>query len=345
MMKTHSIQLGAMLHVTPELGQSPTETYQSFTDLVQDLDQLGFDHAWVTEHHFNDMSLTPAPTQLMGHLLAKTEQIQVGAAALLVGFHNPIEVAEQLAVLEALYPNRLLCGFAKGGPFESQNSAFKADKNLSRSRMIEALPAMLGLWQAKSACTHHGDHFQWQQLNLQPKTNLHSTQLFVATGDAQTIAMAVENKLGLMAAQFWDFEKIQQQIQLYKAHANQKLGQTITPRMMAARGLFIDSNSAVAKQNALEHIRLFREQKAKHWGKAPGPMAKLQPEDMLRRMLCGTPDEIMEKVVHLLQNGVTDLVLNPLTQNHQVRTEQLHWFYNEIWQNLSRSALAESMVS
>jgi alkanesulfonate monooxygenase SsuD/methylene tetrahydromethanopterin reductase-like flavin-dependent oxidoreductase (luciferase family) len=98
----------------------------------------------------------------------------------------------------------------------------------------------------------------------------------------------------------------------------------------------------VAKQRALEHIRMFREQKAKHWGKAPGPMAKLQPEEILNRMLYGSPDEVLDKVADLLQNGVTDLVLNPLTQNHRVRTEQLHWFYNEIWQGLSGCLPAKS---
>ncbi|BBP45598.1 monooxygenase [Thiosulfatimonas sediminis] len=344
-MRSKPIQLGAMLHITPQLGQSAAQTYQSFTDLVQDLDHLGFDHAWVTEHHFNDMSLTPAPTQIMGHLLAKTERIQVGAAALLVGFHNPIAVAEQLAVLDRLYPRRVLCGFAKGGPFESQNSAFKADKDLSRSRMLEALPAMLELWQEQGACTHHGEHFQWQQLNLQPNAEITAQQLFVASGDAQTIAMAVQNGLGLMAAQFWDFDKIQQQITLYKRHAETYFSKPKPPRMMAARGLFMDRNAAVAKQQALEHIRSFREQKAKHWGKAPGPMAKLQPEEMLERMLCGTPEEVMDKVIHLLHNGVTDLVLNPLTQNHCLRTEQLHWFYNEIWQNLPNHTFAKSMAS
>jgi len=328
---TTNPKLGAMLHITPELGQTPTQTYQSFTHLVKELDQMGFDNAWVTEHHFNDMSLTPSPLHLMGHFLAKTEQISIGSAALLVGFHNPIEVAESLAVLDALYPERVLCGFAKGGPFESQNSAFKADKDLSRARMIEAVPAMLELWQDQTESTHHGEHYQWNNVNLQPKCGLQNSRLFIASGDELTIEMAVKNNLGLMAAQFWDMAKIHQQISHYQKVAQTVFKQPKKPNMMAARGLFVHQNSAVAKQSALEHIRSFREQKAKHWGKTPGPMANLDPEEMLSRMLCGTPEEVAEKVYSLLQNGVTHLALNPLTQNHSVRCDQLHWFYEEVW--------------
>lgn len=340
-MISSSPKLGAMLHITPEAGQSPTQTYQSFSHLVKELDQLGFDNAWVTEHHFNDMSLTPTPLHIMGHFLAQTQQIKIGSAALLVGFHNPIEVAESLAVLDTLYPERVLCGFAKGGPFESQNSAFNADKDLSRSRMIEALPAMLELWQDSTSSTHHGDHYQWNNVNLQPKCKLCSERLFVATADEQTIRMAVENGLGLMAAQFWDLAKIHNQIALYHNELNHMGLPPHRPNMMVARGLFIHQNSAVAKQAALEHIRDFREQKSKHWGKTPGPMAKLDPEEMLSRMLCGTPEEVAQKVYQLLESGVTHLALNPLTQNHSVRCDQLHWFYDDIWSQITHKNITE----
>lgn len=321
-------QLGVMLHITPELNQTPQATYSAFTDLVRKLDGIGFDNAWVTEHHFNDMSLTPAPLNLINHFLGKTENIKIGCAALLLGFHNPIEVAEQLAVLQSLYPHRILCGFAKGGPFESQNAAFKADKEISRERMNEALPAIMQLWNSGTPQSHQGRHYQWENITLQPRCDLHSEQLFVATGDEQTVQMAAQNGLGLMSAQFWDSDKIDQQIKLYTRFAQH------APNMMVARGLFIDDNPSVARQMALEHIELFREEKAKHWGKHPGPMAKLDPEALLSRMLCGSPEQVRQQLQRLLRMGVKHLALNPLTHSHQVRFQQLHWFKDEIWQPL-----------
>ncbi|MBN2646594.1 MAG: LLM class flavin-dependent oxidoreductase [Thiotrichales bacterium] len=324
----HQPELGVMLHLTPEMHQTPTETYKTYTELLPKLEALGFKNAWITEHHFNEKSLTPSPLTLIGHFLAHTETLKVGASALLIGFHNPLEISEQIAVLQSLYPNRLLLGFAKGGPFEAQNAAFQADKDLSRARMNEALPAMMKLWNSKKPISHKGEHYQWQQIDLQPKVKLNSGQLFVATAEETTVNMAAQNRMGLMSAQFWGLDKIQQQIRLYKKHS------PLPPSLMVARGLFIDDNSAVARQLALEHIVQFREEKAKLWGKEPGPMAKLTPEELLPMMLCGTPEEVRQKTLALIDLGVKHLALNPLTQNHQHRYEQLKRFQHDVWQPL-----------
>ena len=74
--------------------------------LVKHAESLGFEEAWVTEHHFNEFSLSPSILLLMAHLAGVTSSIHLGSAAVLLAFHDPIIVAEEIATL-ALKPSSL----------------------------------------------------------------------------------------------------------------------------------------------------------------------------------------------------------------------------------------------
>ena len=319
-------QLGVMLHITPQDEQSPKKTYAEFTELVQTIDTLGFDEAWVTEHHFTPHSLTPAPLLMMSHFLAHTQNIKLGAAAVLLGFHNPIETAEQLAVLNTLHPQRVLCGFAKGGPFESQNATFKMDADSSRARMEEAVPAVLSLLN-HPIHSHKGEFYEWQNVSLHPQSPFENAQFLLATSNPSTIELAANNNMGLMVAQFWPASKIATNIEVYK----QFHSANHSPNIMVARGLFIDDDSTIAKQKALAHIHDFRTQKSQLWGKHKGPMHNLTDNQLLSRVLCGTVDEVIEQTKNLFGLGITRLGLNPLTKNHDCRLYQLERFYIDVW--------------
>ena len=70
----------------------------------------GFDCLWSTEHHFNDYSFVPDNLQLMTHLAAKHPNIDVGTAAVILPWHDPVRVAESAAVLDMLSNGRLRLG-------------------------------------------------------------------------------------------------------------------------------------------------------------------------------------------------------------------------------------------
>jgi len=326
MLDTNKPNLGVMLHITPQGEQTPSQTFAEFTELVQTIESIGFDEAWVTEHHFTPHSLTPNPLLMMGHFLAHTQTLKLGAAAVLLGFHNPIEVAEQLAVLNTLHPHRVLCGFAKGGPFESQNATFKADGELSRERMEEAVPALIELFKTANH-THQGQHYQWESVALHPQSIFENQRFLIATSNPSTLRLAAKNSLGLMSAQFWDSAKIAHNIKVYQ----QQHPQRHKPDMMVARGLFIDDDSQVAMEKALAHIHAFRTQKSQLWGKHKGPMQGMDDAQLLGRMLYGTVDEVRQQTQRLVDIGVTRLGLNPLTSQHECRLNQLERFYYEVW--------------
>jgi alkanesulfonate monooxygenase SsuD/methylene tetrahydromethanopterin reductase-like flavin-dependent oxidoreductase (luciferase family) len=77
-------------------------------------EELGYDSIWMTEHHFDDYSVSPAPLMTLAWLAAKTKRMRLGTAVIVVPWHDPVRLAEQLTWLDHLSGGRLIAGFGRG---------------------------------------------------------------------------------------------------------------------------------------------------------------------------------------------------------------------------------------
>ena len=92
---------------------------------------LGFDVLWSAEHHFFDYSFCPDNLQLMTYLAGVCPNIDLGTAAVIVPWHDPLRVAEQAAVLDLLCKGRLRLGLGRGLA-RREFAAFRGTMNESR---------------------------------------------------------------------------------------------------------------------------------------------------------------------------------------------------------------------
>ncbi len=108
----------------PEFARVPwEELYRSHLDLIVDSERLGFDHAWLTEHHFIDDGYSPSVFPIGGAVAARTTQIRIGTFLLLLPLHNPVRVAEDTATVDLLSDGRFDLGVGLGyrrAEFEDQ---------------------------------------------------------------------------------------------------------------------------------------------------------------------------------------------------------------------------------
>ena len=98
---------------------------------------LGFDVLWSVEHHFNDYSFCPDNLQLMSYLAAVCPDVDLGTAAVILPWHDPLRVAEQAAVLDYLSKGRLRLGMGRGLA-RREFEAFRGTMDESRGRFDEA---------------------------------------------------------------------------------------------------------------------------------------------------------------------------------------------------------------
>ena len=116
---------------------SDAQTWEEDLRLAEIAADSGFDVLWSTEHHFCDYSFIPDNLQLMTHLAAKYPHIDVGTAAVILPWHDPLRVAEQVIMLDFLSNGRLRFGMGRGLA-RREFEGFRLSMDESRARFDES---------------------------------------------------------------------------------------------------------------------------------------------------------------------------------------------------------------
>src|ERR1041385_7005573 len=123
-------------------GVSDQQVWDEELRLARLAADLGFDVLWSAEHHFFDYSFCPDNLQLMTYLAAACPNVDLGTAAVIVPWHDPLRVAEQAAVLDLLSNGRLRLGLGRGLA-RREFAAFRMSMDESRERFDEAAPMIV----------------------------------------------------------------------------------------------------------------------------------------------------------------------------------------------------------
>jgi len=123
---------------------SDAEVWDEELRLARLADELGFDVLWSVEHHFYDYSFCPDNLQLMSYLAGVTSHADLGTAAVILPWHDPLRVAEQVAILDHVSKGRFRFGIGRGlsrREFGHFPGPIAMDE--SRERFDEAAPMIL----------------------------------------------------------------------------------------------------------------------------------------------------------------------------------------------------------
>ena len=144
----------------PEVDGTGPELYAKWTEQIKLADELGFHCAWFTEHHFGMLGgMLPNPQLLTAALASRTKRIRFGSAVSLLSLHNPLRIAEDMAVLDVLTNGRVEVGAGRGMA-QTNYAAFGADPDTAQERFEEALEVMVRGW-TEEDFTWDGRFFQW----------------------------------------------------------------------------------------------------------------------------------------------------------------------------------------
>src|ERR1700747_402719 len=123
-------------------GMSDDQAWDEEIRLARLGEELGFDALWAVEHHFNDYSFCPDNLQLMAYLAAICPNIDLGTAAVILPWNDPLRVAEKAIVLDLLSKGRVRLGLGRGLA-RREFAAFRLSMDESRERFDEAAPMIV----------------------------------------------------------------------------------------------------------------------------------------------------------------------------------------------------------
>jgi alkanesulfonate monooxygenase SsuD/methylene tetrahydromethanopterin reductase-like flavin-dependent oxidoreductase (luciferase family) len=121
------------------------------------LDELGYQEAWIGEHHTAPWEPNPAPDLLIAQALLQTKKLRIGPGGFLLPYHHPAELANRVAMLDHLSEGRLNFGVAASG-LPSDWAMFNVDGMSGQNRDMtrEALEIILKLWADPAPFTYKG---------------------------------------------------------------------------------------------------------------------------------------------------------------------------------------------
>lgn len=152
----------------PEPWRKPfPEFYQSQLDLVVRTEQLGFDNCWLTEHHFVEDGYNAATLPVAAAIAARTQRIRIGTFVLLMPFHNPVRLAEDVASIDILSNGRFDLGVGQGYR-APEFEAFKIPRKERAPRMTEGIDLVRRLFTERNV-TFDGKYTQVANMTLHPR--------------------------------------------------------------------------------------------------------------------------------------------------------------------------------
>ncbi|OBA92217.1 luciferase [Mycobacteriaceae bacterium 1482268.1] len=153
--------------------RNPAAWHRSWADLYTETlefaawtEALGFEGAWVPEHHAADDGYQPAPMVALAALAARTKKMRIGPAVALAPLYHPVRFAEECAVLDILSNGRLDVAVAVGYR-RREAEGYGVDFTKRGRRTDEFLDIVLRLWKGESV-TYNGTHFQLQNATITP---------------------------------------------------------------------------------------------------------------------------------------------------------------------------------
>ena len=102
------------LQTQRDVSKPIKEVYDETIDLIRLAEDIGFDTAWLTEHHFGNYSMCPSPLVMASNLAALTTRIKLGMAVLVLPLYNPLRVLEEIGMVDQLSDGRLVIGYGSG---------------------------------------------------------------------------------------------------------------------------------------------------------------------------------------------------------------------------------------
>jgi limonene 1,2-monooxygenase len=160
------LKFGIFLAPFHPVGQNPTLALERDLQLIEHLDELGFDEAWFGEHHSAGYEIIASPEVFIAAVAQRTRHIRLGTGVSSLPYHHPFMLADRLVLLDHLTRGRLMIGV---GPGALPSDAFMMgiDPAKQRDMMEESLEAILLLLAGDEPVSCETDWFKLVKARLQ----------------------------------------------------------------------------------------------------------------------------------------------------------------------------------
>ena len=159
------LRFGAFIAPIHPVNENPTLAIQRDLEIIEHIDRLGYEEAWIGEHHSGGYELIGCPELFIAAAAERTKHIRLGTGVSSLPYHHPLMLAERINLLDHMTRGRVMFGVGPGG-LVSDAFMMGIPPAKQRDRMDEALDVLVRLMRGEEV-THKSDWFELWQARLQ----------------------------------------------------------------------------------------------------------------------------------------------------------------------------------
>ena len=348
-------------HFKPDVAVG---TYEEHLTAWEEMDRLGYDGVGFNEHHCSPYGLMNSPNLLAAAAAQRTKNLKLLIYGNLLPLHEPLRLAEELAMLDCLSNGRLISGFARGIPREYQ--VHNVPLSDSRARFEEAYEIVTRAW-TEEVFSYEGKFWSYKNVSLWPRPvqSPHPPIWVPVVGSKESIEFAGRHNIvitpGLKPG------GLQDDIVRYYAKCLAQHGHRITPdhlsiainayvadskaravkeagpyflyfnRTLFSHGNFTETSmqraTGYSSQSSTDYVRLENQKAAEH---AREDFRNMTMEGVARaaeNMPWGTPDEVVERLITAAEHAGANTIqvsLNRGAMPQEMFLEQIRRFARDV---------------
>ena len=182
------------------VGENPSLALHRDLELIEWLDRLGYDEAWIGEHHSAGWELIASPEVFIAAIAERTSNIRLGTGVVSLPYHHPLMVVDRMIQLDHMTRGRVMMGVGPGA-LSSDAAMMGIDPITQRQRMDESMQAIRALLRQDSPVDMETDWFKLVNARLQvsPYTKPHFEMAVASTVSPSGRVLAGKYGMGLLS--------------------------------------------------------------------------------------------------------------------------------------------------
>ncbi len=163
--RSEPLKFGIFAQPFHEPGEHPTVAYERDMEVIELLDRLNFDEAWIGEHHSAGWETVGDPALFIAAAAQRTRRIRLGTGVVSLPYHHPFTLAHRMVQLDHLTRGRINFGVGPGALY-SDAYQLGIEPTTQRRRMSEALDAIMRLLRGE-VVTEQTEWYELRDARLQ----------------------------------------------------------------------------------------------------------------------------------------------------------------------------------
>jgi alkanesulfonate monooxygenase SsuD/methylene tetrahydromethanopterin reductase-like flavin-dependent oxidoreductase (luciferase family) len=348
-------------------GRTDRNVYRNELRLGDLAEPLGFESIWGVEHHFTDYTMCPDVLQFLTYYAGRTQRIQLGSMVVVLPWHDPIRVAEQVVMLDHFSNGRFVFGIGRGlGRVEFEG--FGVNQEDAREIFVEAAQMILeGL--ERGYCEFDGRFVKQKRRELRPRPfKSFRGRTYAAAVSPESCELMARLGIGILIIPQKPWDVVAQELEMYRRVFHQVNG-TDAPPPIVGGWTFCDEDEGRAAELARKYIGEYWRSVVRHYelvgdhltkmrgyeaykalqerASAPGGVEEMV-DFFLSLQVWGTPEQCYEKILEIQRRTGTEWFNGVFSYGgmpYDIAEHSLRLFAAEVLPELKRLAPLDDQLA